>query len=121
MHCASIPGPRLNVEMYDEHGVFVARNDFVWDRWRTVAEYDGWYHERDKQQRNDDLRRMDRVRELGWQDVILTSFDSDRPIHLSRLVWAKLARGGYAASPPPFNADLWEELSRQPRRRPRPF
>ena len=121
MHCASIPEPRLNVEMYDEHGVFVARNDFVWDRWRTVAEYDGWYHERDKLQRNDDLRRMDRVRELGWQDVILTSFDSDRPVHLSRLVWAKLARGGYAGSPPPFNADLWEELSRQPRRRSRPF
>lgn len=115
--CAGIPEPRLNVDLYDDDGEFIACNDFRWDRWKTVAEYDGWYHDRTKEQRNYDLRRIDRVRDAGLNAVQLTSYDYDRPVHLSHLVWAKLATGGYAGPRPAFNWELWEEFTRWPKRR----
>jgi len=36
-----LPAPELQLEVVDEHGRFVARNDFTWRRQRVVGEADG--------------------------------------------------------------------------------
>lgn len=118
--CAGMPEPGLNVDLFDDEGTFVACNDFSWRRWSTVAEYDGWSHERTKEQRNYDVRRLERIRDAGLSCVSLTSYDYDRPHLLAGRVWAKLLAGGWPAERPQFDWDTWALLIANPRRWPLP-
>lgn len=38
---AGLPAPEENVELFDRHGAFLARPDFLWRSWRLIGECDG--------------------------------------------------------------------------------
>lgn len=81
-----VPAPEMQLEVYDESGLFVARSDFGWRTLRTLGEFDG----REKYLRLRrpgesieafvlrEKQREDALRDLGWQVV--------------RWVWADLFR-----------------------------
>jgi hypothetical protein len=60
---AGLPRPRAQVELFDQHGGFVARIDLGYDEWKVGLEYDGDVH-RDRWRY--DLERQERIRDLGW-------------------------------------------------------
>lgn len=71
-----LPAPRLQVWVGDADGV-IGRVDFLWDRWRTVGEFDGRSKYRSVQDLWAEKRREDRLREAGfevvrwaWADVV---------------------------------------------------
>ncbi|MGB6181779.1 MAG: hypothetical protein WBF79_11095 [Rhodococcus sp. (in: high G+C Gram-positive bacteria)] len=80
------PTPRLQVELRDTNGVFVARPDFLLDG--VIGEFDGMVKYREFGDSSDaviaEKRREDRLRALGWQvarwgwDELTTGAPADR-------------------------------------------
>jgi len=68
MH-AGLPEPELNLELHDAGGVFVARVDQAYPRYRVAVEYDGRQHAFDIAQFERDADRWDAIRALGWTHV----------------------------------------------------
>lgn len=60
-----LPTPEPQLEVADEHGVFVGRLDLGWEEVRVGIEYDGGYHD-DPDQYRQDRRRHNRFRSCGW-------------------------------------------------------
>jgi very-short-patch-repair endonuclease len=75
----------------DQRGQFVARLDLAYPDLRIAVEYDGALH---WDQRREDDRRRDRVRELGWQVFVASASD-------------------YYTNPQPFLAQLRRALAAQ--------
>jgi hypothetical protein len=46
-----LPPPTTQIDVYDEYGVFVARVDMGWEKWRVAVEYEGAQHWTDPDQR----------------------------------------------------------------------
>ncbi|HEY5784388.1 MAG TPA: hypothetical protein VIT65_06405 [Microlunatus sp.] len=75
LHEQGLPKPDLQVEIYDDHGYFLARSDFGWIEGRTLGEFDGqgkYGALRRPEQCADDVvldekAREDRLRDHGWQ------------------------------------------------------
>jgi hypothetical protein len=88
MHQDGVPAPDLQQDIFDEHGTFVARVDFLWKEQRTIGEFDGRikYGRLLKPGQSmeevlfEEKRREDALRDLGWQIV--------------RWLWADLYRPG---------------------------
>lgn len=114
---AGLPEPELNVEIYDSFGEFVGRPDFLWRNFNVTAEYDGWYHERDADQRQKDILRTEQFRRVGLEPVHLTSRDHSTPPGLVFRVWRMLASHGYQGAAPQWDPVAWAQLVRRPRRR----
>lgn len=76
---AGLPEPEVNTDIFDERGVFLARGDLVYRARKVVVEYDGWYHERDAQQRQKDILRRERLEAAGWRLIVVTALDMQRP------------------------------------------
>jgi hypothetical protein len=95
-----LPAPECNVDIVDAEGRFVARGDLVLHRWRVVVEYDGWYHERDGQQRQRDVLRRERLEALGWRVIVVTAEDLKRPESIPWRVHTALTQAGYRGGPP---------------------
>ena len=114
---AGLPEPELNLEIYDSFGDSVGRPDFLWRLFNVTAEYDGWYHERDADQRQKDILRTERFRRVGLEPVHLTSRDHGNPPELVRRVWRMLASHGYQGPAPQWDPVAWAQLVRPPRRR----
>ncbi len=75
LHEQGLPKPDLQVEVYDDHGTFLARSDFGWIEHRTLGEYDGQdkygvLRRPDQTAQDvvlDEKAREDRLRDHGWQ------------------------------------------------------
>ena len=72
-----LPAPELQVEIRDADGNFIGRVDFLWRRFRTIAEVDGAlkYDDRGRaraQLRRDKLLRAEdyEVEHFTWRDVV---------------------------------------------------
>jgi very-short-patch-repair endonuclease len=72
-----LPAPELQVEIRDADGQFIGRVDFLWRKFRTIAEVDGAlkYDDRGRaraQLRRDKLLRAadDEVEHFTWRDVV---------------------------------------------------
>ncbi|PWJ25755.1 hypothetical protein ATK17_1892 [Branchiibius hedensis] len=117
MACSGLPEPELNVRLYDACGAFVGKPDFLWRKQSVFAEYDGWYHERDADQRDYDIHRMERLRRLRLEPVTLTSSDYARPVMLSQRLWQAFAAQGFGGERPLFDLRQWQSWSTPPRGR----
>lgn len=66
---AGLPEPELNGDLRDPSGVFIARLDLAYRRWRLAVEYDGRQHAFDDAQFARDADRWHAIRESGWDHV----------------------------------------------------
>lgn len=69
---AGLPRPEAQLEIYDVGEVFVARADLGYADQKVVVEYDGAWH---WQQRRADDRRRDRIRDVGYHVIVVSSDD----------------------------------------------
>ena len=71
-------------------GRFVARVDFAWPEHKLALEYDGLWHA-ERGQFAKDRRRLNLLREAGWQVVFVTATDLRDPAALVTRIAAALA------------------------------
>jgi len=76
------PEPRLNHTILDTRGGFVARVDFAYVEARVVLEYEGDVHRIDREVWQRDIRRRERVEDVGWRMVRVTASDLQDPAEL---------------------------------------
>ena len=106
---ARLPEPSCNVDILDEAGVFLARGDLVYARWRVLVEYDGWHHERDARQRQRDRERREELEAAGWRLVVVTSADLRDKREVVRRVHRAISARGYDGRDPHFSV-MWDRL-----------
>jgi hypothetical protein len=66
-----LPRPTLN-EHIIEDGIWIGCGDFVWRRWRVIADYDGEHH-KTAEQRHQDAQTRDDYAAAGWRHIAMTS------------------------------------------------
>ena len=88
---AGLPSPLLNYELWDGQRAFVARVDFAFPSHRVALEYEGDIHRVDQATWRKDIRRRERVEDLGWRMVRVTADDVARPAELIRRLRRLLA------------------------------
>lgn len=93
-----LPEPAINVNLLSDAGAFLGRGDLPFPEWKVLAEYDGWHHERNAQQRQYDILRRENLETAGWLVVVLTSADSPRRV--AWRVYNALRSRGYAGPVP---------------------
>jgi hypothetical protein len=86
---SSLPVPVAQFRVVHGDGV-VARVDFAWPELKVALEYDGLWHAEDGQFEKD-RRRLNRLREAGWQVVFVTAADMRHPDQVLRRIAAALA------------------------------
>ena len=92
---AGIPEPVVNFEIRDANGVFVARVDLAWPRFRVCVEYEGDGHRTDARQFRLDITRRERIEDQKWRMVRITDDDlKNGGRELLRRVRAALATRG---------------------------
>lgn len=79
---AGLPEPRINHEVTDRFGEFVARTDFIIDELKIVLEYQGDYHRTTKGQWRADMTRRSKLEALGWKVMELNADDLKDPDEL---------------------------------------
>ena len=72
---AGLPVPLLNHELRDASGAFVARIDLAYPHARVALEYEGDIHRVDRSTWQKDIRRRERVEDLGWRMIRVTADD----------------------------------------------
>jgi hypothetical protein len=87
---SALPAPVAQHRILED-GHFVARVDFAWPDRKVAVEYDGLWHADDRQFARD-RRRLNRLREAGWQVVFVTAADLHRPEQLIARVARALGR-----------------------------
>lgn len=93
---AGLPRPEANGEIRSASGVFMARADLVFRRWRVVVEYDGDQHRTSRQQYVRDVERHAALGECGWTVVrVLADELFSRPRDVAARVEAALRRAGW--------------------------
>ena len=66
LHDVGLPKPQTQIEVFDDHGNFIARHDFGYAEHKIAIEYDGEeYHSTPHQLASDSARDV-RSREQGW-------------------------------------------------------
>jgi very-short-patch-repair endonuclease len=83
---AGLPEPRINHEVTDRFGEFVARTDLIIDEYKIVLEYQGDYHRKTKGQWRADMTRRSRLEALGWPVMDLNADDLRGPEELVRRI-----------------------------------
>ncbi len=66
---SGLPEPEVNITIYDDYGLPIARGDLVYPRYKVLVEYDGAHHREIEQQYYNDVDRDDRVVEAGWRII----------------------------------------------------
>ncbi len=79
---SGLPEPVANLELRDDRGVFVARVDLAYPAARLALEYEGDIHRTDRAIWHRDIARRERVEDLGWRVVRVTSADLRAPEEL---------------------------------------
>ena len=90
-HLAGLPEPELNVDVFSDDGVWLARPDLLWRRQRVLAEYDGDQHRTDRRAWQYERERRARLEDDGWRYVELTAISLTSLPHRRALV-ARLER-----------------------------
>lgn len=83
---AGMPEPRVNHEVSDRFGEFVARTDLMIDEYKIVLEYQGDYHRKTPGQWRADMTRRSRLEALGWRVMELNADDLRDPDELVRRI-----------------------------------
>jgi len=104
---AHLPEPDPNVELRDDHGLFLARGDLVYVGWKIIIEYDGWHHERDGRQRQRDIGRRERLESAGWRVIVVTAHDLKTPRQIVNRVHRALVERAYTGPRPVFST-MWD-------------
>lgn len=105
---AHLPEPAANVVLRDDDGLFLARGDLVYLRWKILVEYDGLHHERDHRQRQRDIGRRERLERAGWKVIVVTAADLNAPRLIVHRVHQALADRGHSGPAPAFSI-TWDE------------
>lgn len=79
-----LPRPATQIPVYCEDGSVVAYLDMGWPELMVGIEYDGDQHRSDRRQYVRDIRRRDRVEDLGWRLVRVVA--EDHPTDILRRV-----------------------------------
>lgn len=89
------PRPQTQVPVRDASGVMIARIDMGWPEYCVGVDFEGAHHWTEARQRNWDVERYNRIAELGWIDVRLTSgiLHNAPSRFLDRVGAALIARG----------------------------
>ncbi|KQO36111.1 DUF559 domain-containing protein [Aeromicrobium sp. Leaf245] len=103
---ARLPEPRVNVDVRDAQGRFVARVDLLYPRWKVVVEYDGRHHETDARQWARDRWRREALEALGYRVIVVAAADLAEPRHIPWRVHRALVERGYDG-PRPVTSVQW--------------
>lgn len=88
LHAAGFPSLRHGVQIRDRAGQWLATADLADERARVAVQHDGIVHlVGSPAQRRTDLQRDELTRQAGWEVVVATSLDDQRP----ELLVAKVA------------------------------
>jgi hypothetical protein len=87
---AGLPRPLTQIEVRNNDGSQLAFLDMGWDEPMVAVEYDGDQHRTDRRQYVKDIRRLQRVEELGWR--VIRVVNEDRPDLILKRVRAALTR-----------------------------
>ena len=79
---AGLPQPITQIKVVD--GGWVARLDMGWAEFKVAVEYDGGHHYTDRRQYLKDIRRLEKLQELGW--IVVRVVAEDRPEDVIRRV-----------------------------------
>lgn len=79
---AGLPKPATQILVVD--GSWIARLDMGWEDVKIAVEYDGDQHRTDRRQYLRDIRRLERLQELGW--IIVRVVAEDHPYEILRRV-----------------------------------
>ena len=96
---AGLPAPDVNEPVYDSHGVFVAQPDLTWRSYRVALEYEGDHHRTDREQWNEDIRRINALQLIDWVAIRASSPDYRRPGALLVKLRTALMAGGWDGRP----------------------
>ena len=72
---AGLPEPRVNIDVTDRRGEFVARTDLAIAEFKLVIEYMGDYHRTSAGQWRDDMTRRSRLEAQGWRVMEVNADD----------------------------------------------
>lgn len=89
---AGLPEPRLNVDVSDAHGDFLACPDLAYPELKIAIEYQGQLH---GMQYAMDIERVERLRAEGWIVIQVTSETLRFPNIVARRVRAALMERGW--------------------------
>jgi hypothetical protein len=92
---AGLPEPECNVEIFDPHGLFLARGDLVYRRYKLLLEYQGDYHRTDKHQWRRDIARLSTVEDYDWKVLQYTDDDLKVPDELVARLERRLRSRGW--------------------------
>jgi hypothetical protein len=81
---AGLPRPQTQIPVLGADGIPVAYLDMGWRQWLVAVEYDGDQHRSDRQQYVKDIRRLERLQEMGW--IIVRVVAEDGPASVLRRV-----------------------------------
>jgi hypothetical protein len=81
LESAGLPAPQSNLEVFDGDR-FVARVDLAYPVPRVAVEYEGDIHRVDQATWRKDIRRRERLEDIGWRTVRVTADDLARPAEL---------------------------------------
>lgn len=100
---AGLPEPRVNLQVTDRFGEFVARTDLRIDEYRIILEYQGDYHRTTPGQWRADMSRRSRLEAQGWRVLEVNADDLKDPAELVQRIraFARLPR-----LPRPARVDL---------------
>lgn len=92
---AGFPPLETQIKVFGEDGCVFARLDMGWRQWQVGVDFDGAHHWSVPKQRSWDIERFERLPELGWNDIRLTSGILHRrpQSFLDRVGAALIARG----------------------------
>lgn len=107
--CAGLQVPEVNLDVFDDHGVFLGCGDLVYRRWKFLIEYEGRQHAMDPAQFASDIDRYARWRADGWEYLQVIKSRLDSPRSLVRQVHRVLIDRGYDGPAPVFGA-RWDRL-----------
>jgi len=85
---AGFPRPQTQIRVPDDFGGVVWRVDMGWAELKIAVEYDGGHHWASRRVLIADMRRAERLRELGWIVIRVTVEDTEASI----IGWVAAAR-----------------------------
>jgi len=79
---AGLPTPKVNVDIFDSRGVFLARADLLFREYKLILEYEGLQHLTDRAQWQRDIDRTHALEDEGWRILRVTAEDLRDPRRL---------------------------------------
>ncbi|HZC26494.1 MAG TPA: hypothetical protein VE287_05685 [Actinopolymorphaceae bacterium] len=105
---AGLPCPEPGLEVLDDDGQWVATVDLQYPAQRIAIEYDGDLHRTSRRKYQHTVATRERLRELGWEIIVLTAHDvMVRPHHMLRRIYERLRARGHPLLPPAIDPG-WE-------------